>query len=105
MLILQGLAGVVKFQPGVPVKPMLAKPMTGISEVLPISLTLTTSSPYSRLWGGCILPAAMIMPNQLLQCPAWNQAACPLAQVLDTWQSSHHIPSNVAMQRYDILID
>lgn len=31
---LQGLSDHVKFQPGVPVKPMLAKPMTGISEVL-----------------------------------------------------------------------
>ena len=38
---MQGLAGVVKFQPGVPVKPMLAKPMTGISEVL-----LHTSHPF-----------------------------------------------------------
>ncbi len=31
---MQGLASVVRFQPGVPVKPMLAKPMTGVSEVL-----------------------------------------------------------------------
>lgn len=30
----QGLTDTVRFQPGVPVKPMLAKPMTGVSEVL-----------------------------------------------------------------------
>lgn len=28
------MANSVRFQPGVPVKPMLAKPMTGVSEVL-----------------------------------------------------------------------
>lgn len=32
--LVQGLGEAVKFQPGVPVKPMLAKPMTGVSEVL-----------------------------------------------------------------------
>ncbi len=31
---MQGLTDTVRFQPGVPVKPMLAKPMTGVSEVL-----------------------------------------------------------------------
>ena len=35
LLLTQGISETVRFVPGVPVKPMLAKPMTGVSEVLP----------------------------------------------------------------------
>lgn len=78
----------VKFQPGVPVKPMLAKPMTGISEVLLRSrenlLTLShwrLVTPHTSSYAALLMPhrsftaqVLVIDLNEYLSCRCWTSS-------------------------------